>query len=341
MNVQFAQSTWNSPPRALHVYSGDGLCNRLMVLLSGRAIAEASQRAFSMDWQPTSTCHSAFEDLFQGDWNIRTTHEFDPKQWRDLRLVPPAKFPDLLQARENVLRIRYHHWLIRPERFAQHVLLESRAQEMLRALQPISSIAARIDAFQAHYFRPTMIGVHLRRGDYNIARADLVANLDDALHAVDHWLDAVPDAGILLCTDDGAPYPGLGQSGPYQGVREKFLERYGARVVSTVPRSLDRSTPESIQDAVQDLWLLRQTQFFVGTTGSSFSALAVFGRDTPALMTAGATLAYQERQRMLKRTGIYYLLRALGRLEFGKDATYWFIVRVYKQRLQSLRALLR
>lgn len=324
-------------PRALHVYSADGLCNRLMVLLSGRALAEASARAFEMAWSLDNTCHCAFDQLFENDCDVRLTREFDPQQWRDLRRVPPTKFPDLLYARENILRLRYHHWLIQPQRFAHHIPLATRAQELLNELQPIPSITARIASFQQKFFRPTMIGVHLRRGDFERARPDHVANLDAALNAVDHYLDAAPDAGILLCTDDGAPHPHTGAASVYHGVREEFRRRYGARVVWTTPRNLDRAAPESIQDALLDLELLRQTQFFVGTTDSTFSALAVFGRDIPTTMTAGATAAYQQWQRWHKRTGIYYLVHALGDLEFGAGNSHAFIVGIYQQRFYALR----
>ena len=55
-------------------------------------------------------------------------------------------------------------------------------------------------------------------------------------------------------------------------------------VVTPKPRSLDRHTPEAIEDALIDLWLLRSTDFFVGTVGSSFSEMAMFGRAVPAII---------------------------------------------------------
>jgi hypothetical protein len=47
-------------------------------------------------------------------------------------------------------------------------------------------------------------------------------------------------------------------------------------MVSTVPRSLDRHSVESIQDALVDLQLLRATQMVVGTTDSSTSPTSRF-----------------------------------------------------------------
>ncbi len=308
-----------------------------MVLLSGRALAEASGRVFEMAWSLDATCYCAFDQLFEQDCNVRLIREFDPQQWRDLRRVPPTKFPDLLRAQGHTLRLRYHHWLIQPQRCVEHVPLERRAQALWNDMQPIPPIAARIESFQQKFFRPIMIGVHLWRGDYYRARPDCVANLDAALYAVDNDLAVAPDAGILLCTDDGATDPFTQSASVYHGVREQFVQRYGTRVVSTTPRSLDRAAPQAIQDALVDLELLRRTQFFVGTADSSFSALAVFGRDIPTTMTAGATAAFQQRQRWYKRTGIYYLVHALGRLEFGAGNSQAFVVGMYQQRVHALR----
>jgi hypothetical protein len=101
------------------------------------------------------------------------------------------------------------------------------------------------------------------------------------MQSVDAYLAQCPDAGVLLCTDDGALNQHSGKALPTEGVRAKFMHRYGERLVYTTPRSLDRREPAAIQDAVVDLWLLRRTDYFVGTVGSSFSGVAVLGRSVP------------------------------------------------------------
>lgn len=329
------------PPRALYVYSGDGLSNRLMMLLSGRALARASGRTFEMHWYPKSTCNCRFDQLFDGEWGVRDLEEFDASEWTDLRLYPPNKFPDLLQSPEPVLRVRYHNWLTRPEFYPAHHALQKEMQDEFRRLQPTPAIAERIQAFKTQHFRPTMIGAHLRRGDFNVARPDRIENLDAAFAAVNAYLTRDPNAGILLCTDDGAPEPHSRIPSRYHGVREQFKERYGERVVMTMPRSLDRDTPESIQDAVMDLMLLRSADYFVGTQDSTFSLFVVFGREIPFTMTAGATEAYQARQRFFRNSGMSLLVRALGRIEFGPNTPERYTINVYKRRLALLKNLVR
>lgn len=84
-----------------------------------------------------------------------------------------------------------------------------------------------------------------------------------------------------LKTFDGAVHQYSGRVLAAEGVRAAFSRRYGARVVYTTPRSLDRREPAAIEDALVDLWLLRDTGFLVGSASSSVSEMAAFGRNVP------------------------------------------------------------
>ncbi|PDV97783.1 hypothetical protein A9Q02_22440 [Candidatus Chloroploca asiatica] len=159
-----------------------------------------------------------------------------------------------------------------------------RCAELLQEMQPTKELQARVEAFQDDSFRSRMIGVHLRRGDMHLLYPASAANTLAAMAAVDTYLAQEPEAGILLCTDDGAIHQRTGRPLPSEGVQAKFLARYGERVVFTIPRSLDRRDPAAIQDALVDLWLLRQTDYVVGTIGSSFSGMAVLGRSVPVTL---------------------------------------------------------
>jgi hypothetical protein len=181
-----------------------------------------------------------------------------------------------------------------------------------------------------------MIGVHLRRGDLMHHRPDTTGNLEVTLQQVDQWLEKEPDAGILLCTDDGSHNPFTHRALPVQGIRSTFKKRYGERVVSTAS-GLDRGTPQAIEDALVDLWLLRLTQFFVGTSGSSFSEMAVFGRDIPSALPAAATASYQRQMRWLKRTGLHSLIARMSLYEYGREVPY---TQLLHRNLRRLRIFL-
>ncbi|NCC35940.1 MAG: hypothetical protein EOM24_28575 [Chloroflexia bacterium] len=191
---------------------------------------------------------------------------------------------NLLTADVPQISLWTSHSLLMPQRFPSHKALQRRMGELLALMQPIETIMARVEAFQTQAFRARMIGVHLRRGDFRIFEPLIADNTVAAMQAVDSYLGHCPDAGILLCSDDGALNQYAGTSLPTEGVHATFVQRYGDRVVYATPQSLDRREPNAIQDALVDLWLLRQTDYFVGTVGSTFSGMAVLGRSVPVTM---------------------------------------------------------
>lgn len=313
---------------SLTVFCPLGLSNRLRALLSGLALAEASGRSFQMLWPLTSACAAPFADLFANDWPVETVAA---AVVADLPYISGwfGRLPDLLTAQEADLVVGHPSWLLRPAQFPGHAALMARCQALFAALQPTPPIQQAIDDFRQRHFRPTMIGVHLRRGDLLRQRPDAASNTAQAIAAVDHFLDAFPEAGIFLCTDDGAIIPHSGRQARREGVQEIFRLRYGGRVVWTTPRSLDRRTPQAIQDAVADLWLLRTTDLVVGTRASSFSEMAVFGLDVPQRLVAGATSRYQRLEIWARRFGIYDMLIQHGRQRLGTDAPFLALLRYY------------
>lgn len=315
--------------RTLTVFCPLGLSNRLRVLLSGLVIANASGRQFKMLWPLTPACAAPFADLFANSWPVETV---DAEAVTDLPYISGwfGRLPDLLTATEPNLVIGHPGWLIRPEQFPDHDTLLTHCQTLFAELQPTPSIQQRVEAFREQHFCLTMIGVHLRRGDLLRQRPDTAYNTTQAMQAVDHVLSECPNAGILLCTDDGAVDQETGRRRTAEGVHEHFRIRYGSRVIWTTPRSLDRRTLEAIQDALVDLWLLRATDYFVGTCGSSFSEFVIYGRDLPYQMYGGASLAYQRGEQVAKMTGLKALVMKWGRRQFGHALSFAILWDYYR-----------
>ncbi|MBN1567746.1 MAG: hypothetical protein JXA73_07850 [Acidobacteria bacterium] len=322
--------------KSLTVSSTAGLSNRLRVLLSGKAIAEATGREFAMRWRPTEACGCTFDRLFQNEWNVHVDTFFDYKNVYDLSNAPYGSFPEWLSLNDPAVFVFHFSFLFQPARFSRHRSLLERAQQLMRELKPVDPLLNRIEKFRECLFRACMIGVHLRRGDLMHHRPDTTANLEVMLEQVDTWLEQVPDAGILLCTDDGSRNPFTHHSLPTQNIRSKFMQRYGERVVMTEP-NLDRGKPQAIEDALVELWLLRATQFFAGTRGSSFSEMAVFGRDIPYAQLAASTRSYQRQVRWLKRLGLYNLIARMAYYELGREAPY---AQLLHRNLRRLRIFL-
>ena len=185
----------------------------------------------------------------------------------------------------------------------------------------------------------------MRRGDYHPRD---IHNTKPAFRAVDHYLAHEPQAGILLCTDDGAVDPATGRPTVTEGVQGAFKNRYGKRVVWFTPRSLDPQVPEAVQDALVDLWLLRATDYFVGTYSSSFSGMAVVGRSIPHILCATVTPIDEYLEKIINSIGLGSLLRFVVRRRFGKELPFplawrWFIrlplapARILRRLISELR----
>lgn len=188
-----------------------------------------------------------------------------------------------------------------------------------------------------------MIGVHLRRGNFLRSQAGSVANTAQAIAEVVRQLEQAPNAGILLCSNDGAVDPTTGK--PWsEGVREEFARQFKERVVSTHPRTVDRRQPEAVQDALVDFLLLRQTGALIGMLRSTFSEMAAFGRLIPKVFCRSSE-GYASRigtlRRLMNAIGLYSLYaqavyRHYGKLVPSRALLYHFLYR----RQRWLRGLL-
>ena len=335
--MQFGGHELNiSPPlsgRTLTVYCPWGLCNRLRVLLSGIALAESSDRSFRMFWPQTQHCHAGFHELFENNWNVttgepdRATHE----SMQNLRAFHFQRLPDFLVNPSPLLNLTSNTWLIQPSVHANHSILKNHCRALLEELAPLRTIRDQADGFRNAYFRPRMIGVHIRRGDFLNARhrPHVTSLLRANIAAVDRYLDEAPDAGIILCTDDGAPIPGIASSTPSHGVREAFANRYGNRLAPAYPTGLDRGTTLAIQEALVDLLLLRDATFFVGTTQSSFSEIVALARRGLSTICAdpSPTCAYQER--FARLTGLYPILMWYARQRLDPAVPFHWVWNVW------------
>lgn len=282
------------------------------MLVSGLAVEEATGRHFTTLWPRNLACGASFGELFVNDWPVVEAERAEVRALPAFGEYFDPLIVDLVTSTEPEIRLRTSGWLLQPSLYRGHARLMERAAELFSDLTPTPEIAERIAAFRQQNFRPTMIGVHLRRGDMILSRPDLTSNTERALAQVERYLGQAPDAGILLCTDDGAidPLPGLPT--PEEGLKQIFRQRFGERVVWTTQRSTDRNTTAAIQDAVVDLMLLRQVDYFVGTKQSSFSEMAVFGRKLPYVLYGSESRALDWKRRILRYSGLEFLIIAVG-----------------------------
>ena len=262
-------------------------------------MAEATGRTFRMLWPRTPHCGATFQELFCNAWPVEDVSE---QSMADLPFAHPRSGgpPDLLAAADEDVVLG--GVLVRPDLYPSHAKLAASKLAYWGQLQPVAAIDAVIRDFRARHFRPTMIGVHLRRGDFATYDPDAFENTSAALAATTEAMQRFPDANIFLASDDGAPNPN-GSSTAAQRVRELFAHRFGDRVVWTTPRSLERGSTEAVQDGLVDLWLLRQTDYFIGTTKSGFSHLVIYGHNVPNVFCNGGASASRQVRWLTKITG--------------------------------------
>jgi hypothetical protein len=317
--------------RTLVIVSFDGLSNRIRALTSGLAVAEVAGREFAMLWPSNEACGARFDELFQNRWRIMDS-SIRPVDMRPLRMSTwsTKKLQQFLVDQRQHIVLSHWDWLVDVRTSGSRSQLQQRCVQWMNELEPVAPLAAQIESFRAEHFAPTMIGVHLRRGDAIRFRPQSSSNTNAAFRAVDRFLKHDPQAGILLCTDDGAPDPFINQPTPTEDIQGKFIARYGSRVVWTTPRTLDRRSPAAIQDAVVDLWLLRATDYLVGTYRSSFSEIATTGRTAPYIMCASQSAAEDRWERVAQSIGLDRVVCAMARRHLGMDTPFaiawqWFV----------------
>jgi hypothetical protein len=300
------------------------------------ALEEVTGRHFTMWWPRNFEVGASFDELFANDWDVVEAALDETMLLRRVGNYFDATIDDVVTSTEPDIRLRTAGWLVQPVLYRGHARLMERAAELFLDLCPIPEIADRIAAFRRENFRPTMIGVHLRRGDMTRHRPDLVANTDRALTQVERYLRQAPDAGILLCTDDGAIDAAPLLPTPYEGLKEIFRQRFGERVVWTTQRSSDRNTAVAIQDAVVDLMLLREVDYLVGTEDSSFSEMGVFGRKVPYVLYGSGLLPRDWKLRLLRYSGVEFLIIAAGLVRNRRRIPLVYLLSHYKTRRRQL-----
>ena len=252
-----------------------------------------------------------------------------------MRIYDDHEIPDLLTTDEADLYAGAYSWLLQPIRFAHHAAAFERTQEIFRQLRPTPAIQQAVDDFRNAHFRSRMIGVHLRRGDFMHLRPDLSGNTPEAFAEIDHILSLDPAAGILLCSDDNAEAPPSKPAPLREGLHDKFLARYGDRVVWTTPHTGPKRFTRDSEHALIDLWL-RSTNYFIGTPWSSFSELATFAHDVPSVLVSGGTPKYRRTERLLRYTGMLAILHAVNRRRQGFEEPTPLILRRIKHKVLSL-----
>ncbi|MBI4747970.1 MAG: hypothetical protein HY774_05745 [Acidobacteria bacterium] len=122
----------------------------------------------------------------------------------------------------------------------------------------IPELQERVET-EASRFGAYTVGLHIRRTDH--VRAIANSTTQKFIVAMQAEIAQHPSARFFLATDSPEEETTLRQFFP-------------DRILTYQKRTLDRNSPEGIQDAVVDLYCLARTQKILGSIGSSFSRTA-------------------------------------------------------------------
>lgn len=236
--------------KEFHVEVFGGLCNRLRVYISACYLAERYGRRLLLCWRSTDDCGARFSDLFT---NAVAEIDARPSNTSLWTATSPDDVLRAVRSSEQVVWVRECGWLV-PEADRPKTILP------FQSLDPVDAVVKGVDALAQQFTRPPL-GVHVRRGDF-AEHLPLRYHID--LPPLERYFEYLDDwrGTIFLATDGG------------DAVEGAFRKRYGDRVVTHPKRSPGRNTPEAIQDALVDVYLLQRCQAVIGTCYSSFSGLA-------------------------------------------------------------------
>jgi hypothetical protein len=247
-------------PRLLVVNVCGGLGNRIRVVLSGYAVAQATGRAFAYVWPIDDQFGAKMTDL----WEV--PHRELP--WQVARVI--AKLGGGWQSAVDLddRRPVLAYWsAMIPAEGDPRVAPWG---EHLRALRLVPALRDRVDERAAAWDRP-MVGVMIRaHGSVHPVTARLSPPewFYERMAAIraEH-----PDVGFFLSTDSPA-------------VAEEVTRRFDG--VDQIDGKAEVNSGAALADAVVDLYLLARTDYMLGSHYSSFSDAAALLRPEIGYETA-------------------------------------------------------
>jgi len=260
-----------------------GISNKIKCILSVLRFCDHFSLKPLLYWPDNIMCPTKFSDLFEtkipqldeenfdkikktGDFSqcssyadfINSNHEYSIfNTWR-LMLFPediPKNFAEVLpdESGKNIdLEFERIPIKLRKE-YLRYIKKLKPAKEVRRAVNPFSKKNNLINS----------IGVHIRRGDfinYWDGRGK-VSSDEKFFEKMSEIIAKNRKTKFFLATDS-------------KETQEKFIKKFGKRIVVYPNKDFQRNTEKSIKDAFVDMLLLSKTKYILGTYLSTFTEIA-------------------------------------------------------------------
>jgi hypothetical protein len=280
---------------------GSGLGDRIRAVLSAILYAQRSGRNLNVIWDDGlygNEGENVFPHLFElrgvaeKSFPLPTDMNVFPPLWRELHQPMHVLYEHYIPEGWNRLKALSHFSFDQsrldypndvlvmwdfdqfgvccdpPVTWDDHLLVGELAK---RHLAPAESVSQAVNAYRARYFRPEMIGVHIRLSNEAQCRTKSVE--ESHYHTLIRRIRRrYPETGIFLATDNIE-------------VERRFGHRYGELLVTTEkwfgeagdPLHLSKRRGDRFQNAVEaltDMFLLASCSHLIFPALSSFSLMA-------------------------------------------------------------------
>lgn len=245
----------------LIIQPSGGLCNRMRVINSARLLAEKRKEKLIVLWYACPELNCSFEDLFLPVKGLTMLNIRSLKDPRKLfyQFLSRQRFgnDDILNNKtDGVLHEDFYRSLKNPVYIFtwEHFYPSSDYSIYI----PTAPLQKRIDAMTAS-FQGRCVGVHIRRTDNTVSMGK--STTEQFIALMNKELEHYPETTFFLATDDMA--------------EEALLRKtFPGRIISNESRTLERSSPAGMHDALLDLYCLAATQKLIGSYWSSFTDIA-------------------------------------------------------------------
>jgi hypothetical protein len=214
----------------LTVVTYNGLCNRLLPLISCLRLARKYNKKVNIIWTytPQRSCltyfgdHCKLLDLFEEPDNlvfektdIENSKTYDFYYWLSLDhvidmsekgniYVNYALYPIIGNEDKSDIFINFKKTLNKNQELIFDDVGKELCEEM-KKLKPVKDICEQIDLCSKQFYNE-MIGIHIRKTDGGFVKYDWKSIIKKILNNAKKWVNSSNDRGIFLATDDSDTY---------------------------------------------------------------------------------------------------------------------------------------
>ena len=283
------------------VKCGGGLCNRINNLINGIYLSHFLNRKLYVWWELDNACQCPVEKLFSnyfdqnytpilneefvyyspfntdttkheiknnyGESKFRITFNYDDyrkmynRTNNEVHIISPQIISELKSIQSPTI-------IFSSSVIFTEIIPEIDVINILKDLRPILELQQQIDdQVRSHNINSSVIGVHLRKTDYNLLSDDYV------MDTMNTFLKKDAKKMFLICSDSHSTEQKFKNLYP-----ENVIIIQGKSYIEKVKKSKSysefsnlRRTEKSVQDALVDMYLLAHTSFYIYSPISTFA----------------------------------------------------------------------